>query len=943
MIPFKVARTWTHCVSVLLLAGPVLFATPPGAPDGRPQSSTGGAAVATVPKIPFEKVVLPNGLQLILHEDRKLPVVHVNLWFHVGSKNERLGRSGFAHLFEHMMFEGSKDANQKYINYVEKAGANIFEGGVNGTTSFDRTNYFETVPSGNLEYVLWLESDRVATLADALTKEKLDNQRDVVKNERRQGLENRPYGRWLKLIFENIFPYGHPYAHDVIGTHEDLTAASLEDVQDFFRTYYTPNNLSMVIAGNFDPAEAKRLVEKYFGSIPPGPALERPVRWLPKLSGERVIEVKDRVPQERTYFAWLTPAFFQPGDAALDMISTILTDGLSSRLNKVLVYDKQLCSDVNSFQYSLEGAGVFVAWATARPGASLPEVEQIVTEEIARLAKDGPTAEELNRAKTKWEFQFVTGLERIGGFGGKADTLNTYNTFLGDPDKFADDFARHRDVTAEDIRAAAARWLDTRDRLLVRFHPETSGRESQVAVDRSKQPPLGADRPFQVPEVKSAKLDNGMRIFVVERPELPKVAVTLNTTAGTVYDPTGKDGLADLMVEVIKRGTQTKKALEIEDSLGDLGTSLNGFAGRERSGLSLEVLRRNLAPAMAILADVARHPSFPDDEVEREKKQRLDALAQENNTPTAIASRVAPMLAFGPDHPYGRPPHGLPETVQKITADDLRQFHARYWSPKDSALVFVGDVTLAEATELARKDFGDWSGNAPSPAVIPEPRPLGPGKVYLIDRQDAAQTVIAEVLPGPRRKAPDYYPLTLADAVWGGGFMTRLNLNLREEKGYSYGVFSSPAPYSKYGMWRASGSVQTAKTKESAEEFVKELKFIAGGKPVSEQELQDAKHNRIRGYAQEFETLGQVADQVGRLWAEDLPFSELQREPEELQKSTLEEVNAAAQKYAAPSGASLLLVGDRAKIEKGVRELNLGEIVLLDVEGKPIMGNPASK
>ena len=897
------------------------------------QNTDGGSSV---PKIVFEKYTLPNGLQVILHVDRKIPVVHVNEWFHVGSKNERIGRTGFAHLFEHMMFEGSKNAKEKYFVYVEKAGANLFEGGVNGTTNWDRTNYFATVPSANLENILWLESDRLATLTEGLTKEKLDNQRDVVKNERRQGLENQPYGRWVKLVFENLYPNRHPYANDVIGSHEDLTAASQDDVRDFFKTYYTPNNLSLVIAGDFDPAEAKRLIEKYFGTIPAGPALDRPAKDFPKLDGEKIVEVKDRVPQERTYFAWHTPAFFDPGDGELDLVSTILTDGLNARLNKTLVYDKQLASDVVSFQWSMENAGRFMLWATARPGASLAQVEQIVTDEIARLAKEGPTAEELNRAKTKWEYGFVTGLERIGGFGGKADILNQYNTFLGDPNKFEADVARHRNATAEGVRDAVNKYLNTRNRLLVRFHPETSARESQIALDRSKMPPLGADRAFTVPEVKTAKLENGMEIFVVERHDLPKVAVTLATRAGSINNPAGKDGLADLSIEVMKRGTKTRKALEIDDALGDLGTAVGGFAGRERASLGFEVLKRNLTPALNIFSDIVLNPSFPEAELDREKKQRLDALSQEAQDPNAIANRVGPMLAFGADHPYGRPNRGLPSTVQSFTRDDFVKFHDTYWKPGGSALVFVGDITLAEATELARQNFGSWSGGAPPSAQVPAPRPVGPGKVYLVDRQDAAQTVVMQILPAPKRKTDEYYALTLADAVWGGGFGTRLNLNLREDKGYSYGVFSFPSLYSQYGVWQSTGGVQTNKTKESVIEFVNELKNISGAKPITDAELAAAKANRIRGYAQQFESLGRIADQIAQLWAQNLPMTDLQRETDELGKASLSSVNAVAQKYAAPNGTMLLLVGDLSKIEAGVRELNLGEIIILDAEGKQV-------
>ena len=391
-----VAIVWTlgSLVAQTPLQAPVLV---PGSPA--PQPAAPKPAPAPVPKVEFEKYTLPNGLQVILHVDRKLPVVHVNEWYHVGSNNERPGRSGFAHLFEHMMFEGSKNANQKYLAFIERAGANLLEGGVNGTTDWDRTNYFATLPAGNLEYLLWLESDRLATLTDALTKEKLDNQRDVVKNERRQGLENQPYGRSTKVMYENLYPNRHPYANDVIGSHEDLSAASVDDVKEFFKTYYTPNNLSLTVAGDFDPAEAKRLIEKYFAGIPAGPALERSPRWVPQLDGEKIVEVRDRVAQERVYFTWHTPAFFDPGDAELDLVQLILGDGLSSRLNKALVYDKQLCSDVVAYQASRELASNFVIYATARPGVSLAEVERVITAEIARLALNGPTLSELNRAK----------------------------------------------------------------------------------------------------------------------------------------------------------------------------------------------------------------------------------------------------------------------------------------------------------------------------------------------------------------------------------------------------------------------------------------------------------------------------------------------------------------------------------------------------------------
>ncbi|HZA33345.1 MAG TPA: pitrilysin family protein, partial [Vicinamibacterales bacterium] len=776
-------------IALALLASVVPLDLPVHA-GGTDQAAVAAPAVNATPKVEFEKFTLPNGLQVVLHVDRKLPIVHVNQWFHVGSKNEKPGRTGFAHLFEHMMFQGSKNAEGEYFTLAERAGANVFEGGVNGTTSQDRTNYFATVPSGNLENVLWFESDRLLTLVDVTTKEKLDNQRDVVKNERRQGLENQPYGRWYPLISEAVFPKGHPYSWPVIGSQEDLTNASLEDVTEFFKTYYTPNNLSLVIAGDFDPAEAKKLIEKYFGDIPPGPALDRPAKWIPRLDGEKLVEVNDRVSLERVYIGWPAAEYFTADDATLDITARILSDGLSARLNRALVYDRQIATQVTAFNVSGEISGMFVVQATARPGSSLPEIETIVTDQIARLAKEGPTPAEVERAKNKQEAEFISGLERIGGFGGKADVLNQYNTFTGDPGRLEADLARTRAVTPAAVRRAVADWLHTRNRAVIRFHPEKSARPANaLTLDRSKQPPLGEDRPFVAPAVKTAKLENGLEVLVLERTDLPKLNVTLVTRAGAVGDPAGKAGVAQLTTTVIDMGTKTRNALQVEEALADLGTALTGGAGRESARVGLDVLKRNLAPAVAIVADVVQNATFPEQEVAREKKRLLDTIAQQDRDANALAARVRPILAFGSEHPYGRPVQGLRGTVEKITRDDLIAFHQARWKPASSALIFAGDVTLAEATALAQQHFGSWTGGAAAPISIPPPTPSPANRVYLVDRPDAAQTVVAQWLSAPERKSADYDALTLADAVWGGGgFGTRLNLNLREDKGYSYGV-----------------------------------------------------------------------------------------------------------------------------------------------------------
>ncbi|MBI4861475.1 MAG: insulinase family protein [Candidatus Riflebacteria bacterium] len=794
------------------------------------------AAEAQVPKIDFEKYTLPNGLDVILHVDRKLPVVHVNLWFHVGSKNERAGKTGFAHLFEHMMFQGSKNSPGNYLTQAEKVGANLAQGGVNGTTDTDRTNYFMTAPSGALERMLWLESDRITGLLDAMTKAKLDNQRDVVKNERRQGLENTPYGRSYELVPENLFPPGHPYSWTVIGSHEDLTAATLDDVKEFFKTYYTPNNLTLVVAGDFDRGRAKAWIQTYFGSIPPGPALARPARMPVTLDESKLVVVADRVPLGRTYLVWPGVPYFDPAEADLDLASLILADGLSSRLQKALIYDKQLCSAIESQDSTMEIAGTFVVQATARPGVALEQIEQVVDAEIHRLAADGPTAGELERAKNKLEYAFVTGLERIGGFGGKADRLALYNTYLGRPDMFDADVARYRAVTAQSLKASLTRYVDGKKRLTVRFVPERSSRPPEVALDRSKTPNLAPDRPFKTPEVKTRSLANGLELFVIERPDLPKVSVDFVVKTGSCREPADKAGLSLLTVQMMNKGTKGRKALEIEETLASLGTRIEHTNGVEGSFLAVNVLKRNWKAAMEVLADVVQHPTFPPEELERERKKALDDLLQSQQDPNRIASRVLRGLVFGVDHPYGHSVLGTEQTLKAITAQDIMDLYKRFYVPSNAALVMTGDVTLEEAEQVARELFGSFSGAPVEPLAVPPPTPAAPGTIYLVDRQDAAQSVVGLILPGTPRSAPDYHALQIVDTIWGGTFSARLNLNLRENKGYTYGVFSRPTFLSKAGSWQAAGGVQTKVTREAVAEFVKETRGIHGGHPITTQE-----------------------------------------------------------------------------------------------------------
>ena len=894
------------------------------------------SAMRQAPVIDFEKYRLANGLQVILHSDPKLPVAHVNLWYHVGSKNEQPGRTGMAHLFEHMMFQGSKNADGEYLTYLETAGANMREGGVNGTTSFDRTNYFETVPSEALEYVLWLESDRMGFLAEALTQEKLDNQRGVVKNERRQSYENVPYGRALQLIFENLFPRGHPYSWIVIGSQEDLDAASLQETKDFFHKHYAPNNCSLVIAGDFDAAQARRWVEKYFGPLPPGPPLERPRLWVPRLEGERRVTVSDRVPLERLYLVWPAPAYFHAGDAELDLASRILSRGKNSRLYRRLVYQEQVASDVSAFNYSLEISGLFGVVATARPGQSLGGLDDLIREEIAAFAEEGPSPEELEREKAKQEFKFVSGLERIGGFGGKADLLNQYNTFLGEPGYFQEDYLRYQQLGAEEVRKAVAACLKPSHRVALSFVPEPSARPQGVEPNREHRPGIGSPKSFRPPALAAETIAPGLTVAVAERHDLPKVAVSLLLKSGSSSDPMSRPGVAWMTTAMLDEGTGSRTTLEIQGELDRIGASFGSGAESENCHLALEVLKVHLEPAVRLLADLILNSTFPPEELERQRKLRLDRILQERNSPSATAGRVFRSLLFAEGHPLGLPTGGNEASVQVLTRRELVEFHRVHWRPDNAVLLFAGDITLAEAARLAGDCLGGWEAGAVPQVALPAASPPEGIRVALVDRQDAPQSQIRIGSIGPARKVADYHAIELMNAVLGGSFSSRLNLNLREDKGYTYGVSTRFAYARQGGFWVGGTAVQTSVTTQTLLELHKEIAAIGEARPITQAELSAAQQNLVRGFAQRFETVGRVADQMSELFAYDLPLETLAGYPAAIDSVPLEQVRAAARRYLDETRLLVVVVGDLKQLEDPVRQLDLGPVEIVDPGGKPV-------
>lgn len=885
-----------------------------------------------IPKIAFEKYTLANGLTIILHVDKKMPAVNVNLWYHVGSKNEKPGRTGFAHLFEHMMFQGSKNVVGEYLSLIEKAGANLRTGGVNGTTNNDRTNYFETVPTSSLEYALWIESDRMGYLLEALTKEKLDNQRDVVKNEKRQG-ENAPYAKSYELMYANLFPQGHPYSWTVIGSMDDLSAASLDDVKDFFKTYYTPNNCTLTLSGDFDPTTAKELIKKYFGPFPAGPTIDRMKNNIPRLDNDKLVVATDRVPQARIYLCYPSIPMYDKEEAPLDYAAFVLGSGKNSRLYKKLVRELELASSVSVNNSCQEIAGMFIIDVTARPGKSLDEIKKIIDEEIKTFSASGPTVEELQREKAKQESEFISQLEHIGGFGGKADRFGMYQTYLGDPDYFQKDYDRYQNVNTLDIVASFKKWIFDAHRLELRILPENSGRPDAKEFDRSIPPSLDAKAVFTAPAIEEKKLANGIVVYVHKRTELPKVTCRLIIKGGNQAESAEKAGTAWMTGALLDEGTKKRNALQIQSDLEKLGSSLGTSGSKTGATLNLSSLKKNFEASMDIMADVLLNPIFPTDELERNRKLRLDAIAQQKNNPAAISSMLFPKLLFGANHPMGILTSGTEASIKAITKNDIQAYYDNYYKPDNSAFLFTGDITLDEAVKLTEKYFGTWKkGTVPtfSPKQVPPPSKT---VVYLVDRQDAPQSQITIGSLAPNRKTPDYLKIQLMNGILGGAFSSRLNMNLREDKGYAYGAFSGFSMNESYGYWSANAGVQTKFTKESLIEFRKEIEGMSGARPVTEEEADALKKNLTRGYVQNFESLDMVNGQIASLVSMNLPLDEIRNYIPGIENQSINDINATGKKYIDFNQAVVLVVGDLSKIENGIRELNWGEVIILDADG----------
>jgi zinc protease len=907
-------------------------------------------APADAPAIAFEKYTLPNGLTVILSEDHRLPLVAVDLWYHVGPANEVAGRTGFAHLFEHMMFQGSKHVpGDRHIKLLEGAGATD----MNGTTDFDRTNYFETVPSNRLALALWLESDRMGYLLEQLTADALANQQDVVRNERRQSVENEPYGIVEEAMFHTLFPKGHPYYADVIGSHEDIQNAKLEDVRNFFKQYYAPNNASLAIVGDIDVAKTRQLVEKYFSALKRGPDVPKPSVTTPPISSERRVTVTDTVELAKVYIAWLTPPIYTAEDANADIAASILGGGKSSRLYRALVYDQQIAQTVTVEQHSLTLSSAFDVEAVARPGKTADELEVAINKEIEKLRAEGPEPAEVDRARNGTETRIVNGLQRLGGFGGVADRLNTYEHYLGDPGYLPKDMARYRAVTPASVKAFAQKYLQPNARVVVfgvpgekqlgpevpkpAAPPASSGAAEGVNGDepwRSEEPKPGPAPALQLPTPTHFTLGNGLSVLFARRAGIPIVAANLVVRTGSDANPTDRPGLANFTAAMLDEGTATRTAPEIADAVAQLGATLTTGSSMDASTASTTSLRKNFPAALDILADVVLHPVFPAAEVERQRASRLASLVQQRENPQQIAQRALMSALYGPDHPYGFTEIGTEGSNKAITRDDLAGFWKQNFVANNAALVVVGDLTETEVKALAEKAFGSWQRGTPATPSLGAPQTTG-AKLVVVDKPGAPQTQLWVGAIGAPRRTEDYAAIEVMNNGLGGIFSSRLNLNLREDKGYTYGAFSAFVMRKAAGPFFALSGVRTDVTGPALKEMLKEVDGMAV-KPLSQDELELAKAALIQSLPGDFETDQSTAATFGRIYVYDLGLDYWAKYPSLIAGVDASAAAASARKYLVPDRLRVVAVGDKAAILPQIEKagLDLGAPEMRDASGQ---------
>ncbi len=907
--------------------------------------------------IPYEEFELDNGLRVVVHEDRKAPVVAVSVWYRIGSKHEPKGQTGFAHLFEHLMFNGSENAPGEFFKPLQEIGATDR----NGTTSTDRTNYFQTVPTGALDLALFLESDRMGYLLGAVTQEKLDNQRGVVQNEKRQG-DNRPYGLLRYEAFENLFPKGHPYHHSTIGSMADIEAATLEDVRNWFRDNYGPNNAVLVLAGDIDTETARAKVQKWFGSIPPGPAVKKVNVTVPTLEAPKSKTIKDLIPTTRIYRLWTMPGVNDAEAIPLQMSAAVLGGLSSSRLDNALVRNAPVSVGVAAFAQAFEEAGIFGIQADLKPGVELAELNRRLDEEIAKYVQSGPTADELGRAATSFLSGAISGLESVGGFGGKAVALAEGALYLDNPGHYKVEMDRIAKATPDNVREITEKWL-SRPVFSLTIEPgeRTEGGEnrggavvspdkpdglvepdrywnsalgaigssatSSAPPDRSKFPEVGTLQSLDFPDIERSRLKNGMEVVFARRAAVPTVNVAVSFEAGFAADPKDALGVQSLMLAMMEEGTTSLTSTQLAEAQERLGASISANANLDETVISAFALTANLAPTLDLLADVIRNPAFDGEELERIRAQQLNRINAQRKDPNSIARNILMPAIYGKDHPYGIAPSGTGDSavVEKLTRDDLSAFHKRWLRPDMARIFVVGDTTLPKVTALLNDSLGDWK---PTEMTKPE-KDFGGGvaepepKIILFNRPKSPQSVIAagKVLDVTGRDSLE--TLRAANEIFGGSFLSRINMNLRETKGWSYGVGSRISGNKEQQNFFLFAPVQADRTGDSIKELRKELKEFLGDRGVNAEELTRTINGNVRELPGLFETSGDVMAGVRNIVKYGRPDDYYEKLADTYRGMTAEAIDVAARRQLTGEDLLYVVVGDADVVKPQLEDIGL--------------------
>ena len=887
-----------------------------------------GQTKLDVPDIEYDTFTLNNGLTVVVHEDRKVPMVAVNVWYHVGSKNEKVGKTGFAHLFEHLMFNGTENYNAEYFEPFEKIGATD----QNGTTNNDRTNYFQNVPTNALDLALWMESERMGHILNVIDQEKLDEQRGVVQNEKRQG-ENQPYGQVFNAIGKAVFPKGHPYSWSVIGSMEDLNAATLDDVKEWFETYYGPTNAVIALAGDIDLETAKIKVQEYFGDIQAGPPLTKPKKWIAKRTEQTREVMEDNVPQTRIYKVWNVPEDGTAEAQALDLASSTLAGSKNSPLYQELVYKTGLATGVSAFYYGREIAGLFIISATVAPGQDVNEVENVIDATLQKYLKTGPNSKLLKNTKTSTIAGLTNGLQRIGGFGGKSDILATYQTLYGDAGAFKKILAMYLDTSASDVKKAANKWLSSGDYVLT-IVPAAKTSVVESLVDRSKGIPYPTEKlSYSFPTIKSAILENGSKLVLAERNDLPLVQLEIVFNNGYAIESDNELGLVNFTMSMVDEGTDKYNSLEFAEMQESLGSGIGFGSSIDTTYASMSSLKVNLEKTLDLFKEGLLNPTFPQVELDKVKKRWLAGIDQELNSPASMANREIRTLVYGSGHPYAKASSsGVKSTVKNFTREDLQGMYAKLTNPNDATFIVTGDISLADATELLNKKFSNWK--SPDKAIVQvdlfNVNHQASPRVFLIDKPGAIQSYILAAQLLPPTNSDDDILIDYMNYAIAGSFTSRLNMNLREDKSWSYGVRTSTGYSQGQRLMRMTAPVQTDKTAPAIIEILREYNEYINSSPINEEELSKIKNARTLRLPGQYETLGALLGGIEDIVKYNRDFDYLDTIADKRNSIKLEDVQSATTKYLDTNKWTWVIVGDLNEIENPVRDLNIGPVKIIE-------------